>query len=181
MKVGILALQGSFVEHAQILQKLKVDFIYVRTKEDLQDLTHFIIPGGESTTLRKLLEAYRMWSVLESRIMNRELRVFGTCAGAILCQYLGLDVEICRNGFGAQQSSFIDSLDSEQFPELQGVFIRAPRFLSVGKGVKVLATFQKEPVLVEQGSFLALSFHPELCDEMRIHEYFFNSGLQQRA
>lgn len=174
MKVGILALQGSFAEHAQILQQLKIGFIYVRTKEDLKDLTHLIIPGGESTTLRKLLETYGMWESLKLKVESGKLKVFGTCAGAILCQYLGMDVEICRNGFGAQQSSFVAPLDSKKFPELQGVFIRAPRFLSVGNDVEVLASFKNEPVLVQQGPFLALSFHPELCDEARIHEYFLN-------
>ena len=173
-KVGILALQGSFVEHSRILEKKGVEYRFIRTKDDLEDLTHLIIPGGESTTLRKLLEMYGMWKVLELRIKNQELRIMGTCAGAILCRYLGMDIEICRNGYGAQQSSFVADLDSKKFPNLEGVFIRAPRFISPGSKISILASYKNEPVLVEHGQFLAASFHPELSDELRVHEYFLS-------
>ena len=170
--VGVLALQGSFVEHARVLQRLGVDFGLVRTKDDLKSLTYLILLGGESTTLRKLLETYGMWEVIKSKIENENLKVFGTCAGAILCQGFGMDVEIARNGFGAQQDSFMTKLVSDVFPGLQGVFIRAPRFTSIGKEGSILATVKNEPVLVEQDNFLAGSFHPELSGEVRIHEYF---------
>ncbi|MCF7917938.1 pyridoxal 5'-phosphate synthase glutaminase subunit PdxT [Candidatus Gracilibacteria bacterium] len=186
MKVGILALQGSFAEHASLLRGMGRDFVLVRSLEDLQDITHLIIPGGESTTMVKLLKSFHMWELLERRMKKEELRILGTCAGAILCSYLGMDIDVDRNGYGAQQESFSAELESKQFPNLRGVFIRAPRFkikshpqnnppsppLFKGGGIKVLAMYKGEPVMVEQGNFLALAFHPEIAGEKRIHEYF---------
>ncbi len=169
MKVGILALQGSFSEHEVVLQKLKQEFILVKTKQDLINLTHLIIPGGESTTIEKLLKKSGMWEELEKSIKG--LKVFGTCAGSILCAKLGMDIEVDRNGYGAQKDSFEAELESEMFSELKGIFIRAPKF-KVGKTGIVLASFNDEPVLVEQDNFLVCSFHPELVGEIRIHEYF---------
>lgn len=174
MKVGILALQGSFAEHGHVLGRLSVDFIWVRTTEDLENLTHLIIPGGESTTMVKLLKMYGMWEVLKDQIETGDLRIFGTCAGAILCQYLGMDIEVERNAYGAQQGSFVDALESETFENLQGTFIRAPKFARYDKGVKVLAAHKDEPVLLEQGPFLSATFHPELTEENRIHAYFLD-------
>ncbi len=175
LTVGILAIQGSFAEHAMILKKMRVDFIYVRSLDDLQNLTHLIIPGGESTTLTKLLKAYGIWDQLQKRAENKTLKIFGTCAGAILCQQFGLDIKVNRNGYGAQLNSFTTELTSEKFPNLTGIFIRAPRFQSVGKNVTILAEHTNEPVLIEQDNFLAAAFHPELSDETRIHEYFLQT------
>jgi len=179
-RVGILALQGSFVEHAEILKKLKQEFILVKTKQDLEDLTHLIIPGGESTTLEKLMRQNGMWEGIEGRMKNvecriesKKLKIFGTCAGAILCAKLGVDIEVDRNGYGAQKDSFEAELESEIFSELKGIFIRAPKF-KVGKMSIVLANFNDQPVLVEQDNFLVCSFHPELVGETRIHKYFLN-------
>lgn len=172
MKVGILALQGSIVEHEKTLASLNVHFISVRTRGDLEQITHLIIPGGESSTLQLLLEQKGMWSLFQSRVQNREFRVFGTCAGAILCSRVGAKFEVDRNGFGAQQNSFIAPLDSQLFPDLTGVFIRAPRFKNIDSSVEVLATFKDEPVLLRDRNFLCASFHPELSGEQRIYEYF---------
>lgn len=180
MNVGILALQGSIVEHAKMLDSLKIAFVNVRTKEDLESVSHLIIPGGESTTLRLLMDQKNMWETFVKRteeipnqVRNDErLKVFGTCAGAILCARAGAKFEVDRNGFGAQQNSFISALDSVQFPHLQGVFIRAPRFKNIDSSVEILATFENEPVLLRDRNFLCASFHPELSGEQRIYEYF---------
>jgi 5'-phosphate synthase pdxT subunit len=182
-KVGILALQGSIVEHEKMLASLDVHFISVRTREDLEQVTHLIIPGGESSTLQLLLEQKGMWNMFVKRtgaIPNQvrndnkqeSLKVFGTCAGAILCARAGAKFEVDRNGFGAQQNSFIAPLDSQPFPDMTGVFIRAPRFKNIDASVEVLATFENEPVLLRDRNFLCASFHPELSGEQRIYEYF---------
>jgi len=171
-KIGILALQGSFSEHAKMLASLKQKFVFVRSKQDLENITHLIIPGGESTTLEKLLKDFNIWKLLE----NKKINIFGTCAGAILCQKLGMDIEIERNAYGGQQSSFIADLDSELFTELEGVFIRAPKLKVENKKIKILAQFQSQPVLLQQDHFLVASFHPELSGDARVHKYFL--GLE---
>jgi 5'-phosphate synthase pdxT subunit len=170
--IGLLAIQGSVAEHAEILKQLNISFKYIRSKDDLEHLTHLILPGGESTTMTKLLKCFGMWEIIVKKVKNNQIKIFGTCAGAILCQQFGLEIKIERNGFGAQQNSFAAKLTSEKFSNLQGIFIRAPRFLSVGKNVEVLATWNNEPVLVQQDNLLAASFHPELCGEVRIHKHF---------
>ena len=172
--IGILAIQGSVIEHEKILQKLNEDYILVRTKEQLQNLTHLIIPGGESTTMEKLLRAYDMWDKLKEKVESRKVKVFGTCAGAILLSKFGMDIEVERNGFGSQLHSFSVNLESKKFPNLKGVFIRAPKFTSHDKDITILATHNDEPVLLEQDNMLACSFHPELSDEIRVHEYFIH-------
>ena len=172
MNVGILALQGSIVEHGKMLASLDVHFISVRTREELEQVTHLIIPGGESSTLQLLLEQKGMWSLFQSRVQSREFSVFGTCAGAIISSRAGAKFEVDRNGFGAQQNSFIAPLESQLFPDMTGVFIRAPRFKNIDASVEVLATFENEPVLLRDRNFLCASFHPELSGEQRIYEYF---------
>ncbi len=172
MNIGILALQGSIVEHVKMLELLNIDFIPVRTKEEMETLSHLIIPGGESSTLQLLLEQKGMWELFKLRLNNEELKVMGTCAGAILCSRAGGKFSVDRNGFGSQQESFIAFLESDIFPNLEGVFIRAPRFKKVETSVKVLATFENEPVLIEDRNILVMSFHPELNSEKRIYKYF---------
>ena len=155
-----------------MLVEMGVGFISVRTKEELASVSHLIMPGGESTVLQLLMQQKDMWELFETRAEGGDLKIFGTCAGAILCSRVGAKFEVARNGFGAQQSSFIDTLDSEEFPELGGVFIRAPRFENIDSSVEVLATFEDEPVLLRDRNFLAASFHPELSGEKRVYEYF---------
>lgn len=187
-KVGILALQGSFAEHGKVLERLGEDFVWVRCLDDLKDLTHLIVPGGESTTLTILLQEYGMWEEIQKKLENSKtgkeeklFKIFGTCAGAILCSKWGMDIEVERNAYGAQQESAVTILDSEKFSELEGVFIRAPRFkvesarCKEQNSVRVLASWNEEPVFVEQGNFLAASFHPELTEDVRVHEYFLES------
>ena len=172
--VGILNIQGSVIEHSNILRQLGVDFILVRSKKDLEKITRLIIPGGESTTLTVLLKSSGLWEELKKRAENKTLKIFGTCAGAILCQHFGLNAKIKRNGYGAQLNSFSAELESEQFPHLRGIFIRAPRFQSLGDNVKILARYGNEPVLIQQDNLLAAAFHPELTDDTRVHKYFLN-------
>jgi pyridoxal 5'-phosphate synthase pdxT subunit len=184
MNVGVLALQGASRPHVTAFARLGVDARDVRGREDLAALTHLVIPGGESTTIRHLLDLFEMSDEIVARARDGSLAIFGTCAGAILLgrdegerprRFGLLDVAFERNGYGTQVDSFagpIDlapSLGGGTFP---GVFIRAPRIRDVGSDVEVLATRAGEPVLVRQGSLLAATFHPELGSGDRVHEYF---------
>ena len=177
MKIGVLALQGSFAEHGEVLDLLEVEYRWVRSLQDLKNLTHLIIPGGESGTMEKLLKEFNMW---EEIVNAKNLKIFGTCAGAILCEKFGANIVIDRNAYGAQQESFTTDLTSPRFKNLKGVFIRAPRIEPLTSNSsprergepKVLAYHKDEPVLVEDRNFLLATFHPEILAETRIHEYF---------
>jgi 5'-phosphate synthase pdxT subunit len=147
--------------------------VWVRSLAELAGITHLIIPGGESGTMEKLLKEFKMW---EEILNMKNLKIFGTCAGAILCEKLGADITIDRNAYGAQQESFTTDLNSPKFNNLKGVFIRAPRIEKVGKNVTVLASYKKESVLVEDRNFLIGTFHPEILAETRIHEYFLQKN-----
>lgn len=175
MRAGVLAIQGSVAEHVAVLKKLDVEPVLVRDRDTLSEVTHLVIPGGESTTLQLLLEKYGMWSLLQNRCLEGDLRIFGTCAGAILCSRLGAGWEVDRNGFGAQQQSFVAPLESENFSNLQGIFIRAPKFKNIESQTEIHAFFDTDPVLVQDGHFLAASFHPELGGDTRVHEFFLHT------
>ena len=180
--VGVLALQGDFARHAETLSRLGVPAREVRTREALEGVTALVLPGGESTTLLKLMERTGLdAAVREFRDAGGAL--FGTCAGLILLarevsgpkqSSLGLlDVAVERNGYGRQTDSFETDLPWTEDPTpVRGVFIRAPRIRAVGKGVRVLAEIDGEPVLVREGSVLAATFHPELTGDTRLHRYF---------
>lgn len=170
--IGVLALQGAFQKHALSLQKVGIETVFVRTPAELHQCAGLVIPGGESTTMRRLLQEMDMLSTL--REYSQHHPVFGTCAGLILMAAdLGvIDVEIERNGFGSQVHSFSHQLESVDYPELTGIFIRAPRIRQCGKDVEVLATYKGEPVLVKNGQYLAATFHPELTDDLRLHRTF---------
>ncbi|MBU0731590.1 pyridoxal 5'-phosphate synthase glutaminase subunit PdxT [Patescibacteria group bacterium] len=178
--IGVLALQGAFAEHVKILDKLGYPHKEVRTKRDLVGVDGLIIPGGESTTIGKLLE----WEDLADEIKKRagkDLAIWGICAGLILIakevdsdySLKLLDVNVKRNAYGRQLHSFTSSLSSKKFNNLEGVFIRAPKIISTGKDVEVLTEYKKEPVLVRQGNILGSTFHPELTEDTRVHEYFY--------
>lgn len=175
-KIGILALQGSFAEHAKILERIGMEFVFVRDAESLESITHLIIPGGESTTMENLLKTFGMWTLLAQRTKQRKIKILGTCAGAILIAKLFPDCGfiVQRNAYGSQQSSFVDNLELTVFENLEGVFIRAPKLILNNNfdQEKVLASYEGTPVLIEGGGFIAMSFHPELSDETRIHRYF---------
>lgn len=179
MKIGILALQGSIEEHKLMLGKCGVDSIEVRSAEDMKSIKGLIIPGGESTTIGKLMKT----SNLDKEIKNKKLPIYGTCAGAILLakNIIGnyqpslalMDISIKRNSYGRQIDSFETKLKIKNFKKaFNGVFIRAPVIETIHNGVQVLSKFNNKPVLVQQGNLLASTFHPELTNDTRIHEYF---------
>jgi len=175
MKIGVLALQGNFREHAAMLRRLGADPVEVRKPEQLHGLDGLVIPGGESTTFMRLMRLYG----IEEAVRRFERPILGTCAGLIVLDrgHLGLlDVDVERNAYGRQVASFEADLDlaGEEEP-LRGVFIRAPRVERVGGDVEVLAELDGEPVLLRQGRFLVATFHPELTDDARVHELFLDS------
>jgi 5'-phosphate synthase pdxT subunit len=172
LRIGVLALQGAFREHARVLRKLGSDVVEVRLPEEFDGLDGLVIPGGESTTIMRLAALYG----IDEAIRTFDGAILGTCAGMILLdrEHLGLaDILVERNAFGRQVKSFeadVDLLDDE-IP-LRGVFIRAPRIKSAGPDVEVLGELDGEPVLVRDGRLLLASFHPELTDDLRVHELF---------
>ena len=171
-RIGVLALQGAFREHARMLRGAGADVVEVRLPEQLDGLDGLVIPGGESTTILKLASLYG----LDEAIRGFAAPVFGTCAGMILLDrdHLGLaDLVVDRNAYGRQVASFEADLvlEGEERP-FRGVFIRAPRVRTLGDSLEVLGTLDAEPVLVRDGRFLLASFHPELTDDLRVHELF---------
>jgi 5'-phosphate synthase pdxT subunit len=189
MKIGVLALQGDFAEHIKMLKQLKVEAVEVRLPEQLNGLDGLIIPGGESTTIGKLAEAFGLIKPLQE--FGRKHAIWGTCAGAILLSkdaqrkqpLLGLmDIQVERNAFGRQVDSFEADLDVPQLKQATGkdepyhaIFIRAPIIRSVGEEAEVLArTHEGRIVAAKQGHLLATSFHPELTPDPRFHEYFLS-------
>jgi 5'-phosphate synthase pdxT subunit len=172
VRIGVLAVQGAFREHAAVLRRLGADVVEVRKPEQLDGLDGLVIPGGESTAIGRLIRLYG----LEEAIRRFTAPVFGTCAGMILLDrnHLGLvDLEVERNAYGRQVASFEADLElSGDNEPLRGVFIRAPRVCDVGPGLEVLAELDGEPVLLRQGRFLVASFHPELTGDPRVHERF---------
>lgn len=183
MKIGVLALQGAFREHRWMLERCGAEAVEVRTPQDLDDLDGLVIPGGESTTIGKLLVEWGLMDKIKERAAAG-MAVYGTCAGMILLAgdiagsgqpRLGLmDVKVRRNAFGRQRESFEADLNVPEFgPEpVRAVFIRAPYIESAGPGVKILAAVGDHIVIARQGKLLATAFHPELTDDDRIHKYF---------
>jgi 5'-phosphate synthase pdxT subunit len=174
VKIGILAVQGDFREHAAMLRRLGAEPVEVRKPEQLEELDGLVIPGGESTAIMRLVGIYG----LEDALRRFSRPVFGTCAGMILLDrdHLGLvDLAVRRNAYGRQVASFETDLELEGEDEpLRGVFIRAPRVADAGPAVEVLAEHDGEPVLLRDGRFLVASFHPELTDDTRVHELFLD-------
>ena len=177
VRVGVLALQGDFREHAASLQRVGADTILVRTAEQLDGLDALVIPGGESTTIGKLADRFGLLEPIRTAVRSG-LATFGTCAGMIFLasgttgpeqiQAGVLDVVVERNAFGRQVDSFEADLDVKGFDEpVHAVFIRAPWIVAVGDGVDVLAEVDGHPVVVSQGKIIATSFHPELTGDDR--------------
>ena len=182
MQVGVLALQGAFAAHSDCLTSIGVQSIEVRNPEQLSSVDALLMPGGESSTMSQLLESSGLFDPISSRIADG-MPVFGTCAGMILLaseildgrsdqrSFSAIDISVRRNAFGRQVDSFEAAINSP-VGEFHGVFIRAPRIERVGDEVEVLGSINNEPVLVRQGNVLAASFHPELSNDARLHEYF---------
>jgi len=180
-RIGVLALQGDFEAHARALTRAGAEPVEVRSADQLRGLYGLILPGGESSTMLKLLEEEKLLEPL--REFGSQRPIFGTCAGAILLanevsnpiqKSLGLmDIGVERNAYGRQLDSRITRLNPEGLDgDLEAVFIRAPIIRRVGGDVKVLARYQGDPVLVEQGRHMVATFHPELTDDSRIHGLF---------
>jgi 5'-phosphate synthase pdxT subunit len=187
MKIGVLALQGAFAEHIAVLKKLKAEAIPVRLPQQLEGLDGLIIPGGESTTITKLMVHYKLkHKIIE--LAKNNFPIFGTCAGMIvLARELSssggveptgvMDIKVNRNAFGRQVDSFETEISIPVLGNkpLTGVFIRAPLIESVGKGAEVLARLDDGTIVAaRQGKLLVCSFHPELTDDTRFHHYFLD-------
>jgi pyridoxal 5'-phosphate synthase pdxT subunit len=182
VRIGVLALQGDFREHAEIFRKLGVEPVEVREVEDLEGLAGMIVPGGESTAIGNLMVSSGLLDGVRS-FYYKGGPVWGTCAGMVLAAsattgprqpLLGLmNALVERNGFGRQVYSFEQDLDVEGFEEpFTGVFIRSPFFEDVGPGVEVLSEIDGKVVAAQGENILVTAFHPELTDDTRFHEYF---------
>ncbi len=184
LKVGVLALQGDFEAHARTLRGLGAEPREVRTPAGFEGLDALVIPGGESTTMGKLIESAGLEPALRAHHAAGR-PILGTCAGMIVCDagHLGfLDATARRNAFGRQLQSFEADLRVEGAGEepLRAVFIRAPWIESHGAGVEVLASYEGHPVAVREGSVLACAFHPELTDDPRFHAIFMAMATAAR-
>ena len=187
MKIGILALQGAFEEHAKVLEKLGIVSVEIRNLDDFQqvqsDLSGLILPGGESTTMGKLLRDQNMLLPIREAILSG-LPVFGTCAGLILLakeivsqeesHLATMDIVVERNAYGRQLGSFYTEAECKGVGQIPMTFIRGPIISSLGEGVEVLATVDDQIVAAQEKNMLVTSFHPELTDDARLHQYFIN-------
>jgi 5'-phosphate synthase pdxT subunit len=175
--VGVLALQGDFEAHRKVLEALGAQVREVRTPADLEGIAGLVIPGGESTTMTLGIEREGLAEPLRE-LAAHGVPVLGTCAGLIMLDrdHLGvLDIVAERNAFGRQVHSFVESLDIDGVGDgIEAIFIRAPWAREVGDGVEVLAAVDGHPVAVREGDVLAVSFHPELTGETRLHEWLLS-------
>ncbi|HLO97302.1 MAG TPA: pyridoxal 5'-phosphate synthase glutaminase subunit PdxT [Fimbriimonas sp.] len=182
MAVGVLAIQGDFEKHISVFEQLGVQAREVRTEEDLSQVDRLVIPGGESTTVGKLLQRFGLGELIIKRV-KAGMPIWGTCMGMIMlateiegCEQYSLellDITVKRNAFGRQVHSFEDEVEISSFDEpVRGVFIRAPIVSRVGEGVEVIAEYENKVVGVRCGSIVGTSFHPELTDDARFHEWF---------
>jgi 5'-phosphate synthase pdxT subunit len=174
LRIGVLAVQGNFREHAQMLRRLGAEVTEVRKADQFAELDGLVVPGGESTTFTRLMRLY----ALDDAVKAFDRPIFGTCAGMIVLDrnHLGLvDLSVRRNAFGRQVASFETDLDVEGESEpVRAVFIRAPWVEDAGPGVEVLAEVDGRPVLAREGRILVAAFHPELTDDTRLHEMFLD-------
>lgn len=180
INIGVLALQGDFLEHYNTLKKIKkVQPIYIKKAEDIKNLQGLIIPGGESTTIGKLLKKYKLNTAIKKAV-KRGMAVYGTCAGCILIakkvdspySLKLIDIEVKRNAYGRQIDSFKSPF---------GLFIRAPKIIKLlNNKVKILKKYKKEIILVQQNNILAGTFHPELTQDIKIHRYFIKNCVSPK-
>ncbi len=189
--VGVLALQGAFAAHAEILRGLGCETVEVRTVADMETVGSLVMPGGESHTMSQLIESAGLAEPIRSRIGDG-MPVFGTCAGMILLaseildgrgdqiSFAAIDVSVRRNAFGRQIDSFEAGIDTA-VGSVHAVFIRAPRIETIGDGVEVLGRLGDEPVWIRQGNVMATSFHPELTDDSRVHRLFLDGFTRASA
>lgn len=187
MKIGVLALQGAVREHIRHIELSGHEGIAVKKVEQLEEIEGLILPGGESTTLRRLMNLYGFKEALQ----NSTLPMFGTCAGLIVLAqdivgeegyFNKLNITVQRNSFGRQVDSFETELDIKGIAtDIEGVFIRAPHIEKVGQGVDILCKVNEKIVAVQQGKYLGVSFHPELTDDYRVTDYFINHIVKKHS
>ena len=191
IKIGVLALQGAVREHVEMLTAPDVEVVEVKAVEQLKELDGIVFPGGESTAMRRLIDRYDFFEPLQAFAAEKK-PVFGTCAGLILMattlagqqeSHLGLmDMVVERNAFGRQRESFeTDLMVHDVGDDVKAVFIRAPLIVEVGEDVDVLSKFNEEIVAARQGHLLACSFHPELTNDRRFHDYFTRIVKEAKA
>ncbi|CAN2041565.1 Pyridoxal 5'-phosphate synthase subunit PdxT [Candidatus Magnetomoraceae bacterium gMMP-15] len=184
-KIGILALQGDFTKHESMLKSLNIETLLVKKPENLFNCNGLIIPGGESTTFTKLMQQYELYEKIYD--FSKTYPIMGTCAGAIMVAAQVddervnplqlIDISVTRNAYGRQTDSFIADVDISCFEDtktFRTIFIRAPQIQRVGPQVKVLMELHGKPIMVRENNILALTFHPELTDDLRIHKYFID-------
>lgn len=191
IKVGVLSLQGAVSEHVAALTKCGAEVIRVKHLEQLADVEALVIPGGESTTIGRLIDRFNLGPALKEFIRSGRA-VYGTCAGMILladkidgpAQYNlgGMDITVKRNAFGRQRESFEVDLDIPVLGKkpFRGIFIRAPLIIQLGAKVKILATYHSQAVAAQQGKLLVSAFHPELTEDIRMHAYFLQLAGQKQ-
>lgn len=184
-KIGVLALQGAFKEHINIIKSLGHEAIEIRKAEQLDDIDGIILPGGESTAMGKLLDDFKIKEVLVNKI-NNGMSVWGTCAGMILlaaeldgdeeAHLKVMDIKVKRNAYGSQLDSFISKevIEEVSDKEIPMVFIRAPYIVDIGENVDLIHKVNGNIVAARQGNMIVTSFHPELTDDSTFHEYFIN-------
>lgn len=189
MKIGLLALQGNYQQHQHILSQLGMQSVLIRYPQQLEEVSGLIIPGGESTTMSKLIDANNFREPL--RLFAQQYPILGTCAGLIMMGRLVqedkrintldiMDVTITRNAYGRQLDSFVDDLtvtDGDTQQTIAATFIRAPKINNIGLDVEVLARYNNEAVAIRQGKHIALSFHPELNNVSVFHKLAFTGNL----
>ena len=184
VKIGVLSLQGDFIEHLNVLETLSIESLKVKTISDLNNVDGLIIPGGESTTIKKLIDRYGFEEPIKEKI-SQGMSLWGTCAGLIcIAEKLSdpypipmnlIDAEISRNWFGRQIDSFEKDINIVGLETpFRAVFIRAPIIKKVGDDVSVLGEENGYPIAVKSGNILATAFHPELTGDLRIHNMFIN-------
>ena len=189
-KIGILALQGAFAEHEQVLNSLSAQTVQIRNRQDWEahsDLDGLILPGGESTVMGKLLHDLDLFEPIKAKI-EKGLPVFGTCAGLILLaktivgdqtkHLASMDISVARNAYGRQLGSFVTNADFKGIGEIPMVFIRGPIIETVGPEVQVLSQVKGAIVAAKEKNMLVTSFHPELTGDTRVHAYFLEMVTQ---
>ena len=189
MKIGILALQGDVREHKRALMKLDVTPIEVKSTQDLEDLDALIIPGGESTTISLMMKKYGLDNAIKEK-HKQGMPIYGACAGAIVLAKsiigdnqakLGLaDISIKRNDYGRQIDSFETNLSIKGIGNFKGIFIRSPVIKNLHNGIRVLSEHKNSPVMIKQNNLLITTFHPELTNDTRIHEYCLNMAQEYK-
>jgi len=194
VNIGVLALQGAVREHLKMIESLGHHGVIIKKPEELSDVDGLILPGGESTTMGKLLNKYNFLPAL-NKFHQQKKPIFGTCAGLILLakeinnsesvHLAFMDIKVERNAFGRQRESFEADLDVVGFSsKFRAVFIRAPYIMEVGKEVEILSKFADKIVLAKEGHLLASAFHPELTEDKRVHQIFIEmveNSLKQLA